>query len=73
MDSNYAAVVLLQTLVQQKCEVLAELLKRCLDEERLLLESIINDVTTIVLLIRIISLNQNFVCLITTVMLELKK
>jgi len=35
-------------LVQQRCEILAEVLKSCLDEERLLLESIPSDVTTFV-------------------------
>jgi len=40
---------MLQVLVQQRCEVLAELMKRCLDEERLLLDSISSsDVTTLV-------------------------
>jgi len=40
---------MVQVLVQQRSEVLAELMKRCLDEERLLLDSISSsDVTMLV-------------------------
>jgi len=38
----------LQMLAHQRCDVLAEVLKRCLDDERLLLESYVNsDVMTL--------------------------
>jgi len=40
-------VSVLQMLAHQRCDVLAEVLKRCLDDEHLLLESYVNsDVMT---------------------------
>ena len=43
----WLSVSVLQKLAQQRCDVLAEVLKQCLDDERLLLESCISsDVMT---------------------------
>ena len=35
-----------KVLAQQRCDVLADVLKRCLDDERLLLESYVNNDVT---------------------------